>query len=99
LLYYQFLLRKKGLHTVYLGQSLPYDSTIDCIKRLNPSAIITSWLTAVDDEFLIKYFEQLIADSNNKPIYAGGAQINMKITLLDKKIIEIKNAKDLKTLF
>lgn len=99
LLYYQFLLRKKGLHTVYLGQSLPYDSTLDCVKRLQPKAIITSWLTAVDDDFLVKYFEQLIADSNNTPIYAGGAQINMKIDLIKDKIIEIKHAKDLKTLF
>jgi methanogenic corrinoid protein MtbC1 len=28
LLFYQYLLRSKGLHTVYLGQSLPYESSV-----------------------------------------------------------------------
>ena len=55
LLFYQYLLRSKGFHTVYLGQSLPYDSLLDCIKRIQPKAIISSWLTAIDKAFLITY--------------------------------------------
>ena len=99
LLYYQFLLRNKGLHTVYLGQSLPYESAIDCIRSLNPKAILTSWLTAVEDEFMIKYFEQLKSVVGDKIIYAGGAQVNMKIDLIKSLVTEIKQAKDLTSLF
>jgi DNA-binding transcriptional MerR regulator len=99
LLYYQFLLRNKGLHTVYLGQSLPYESAIDCIRSLNPKAILTSWLTAVEDEFMVKYFEQLKSVVGDKIIYAGGAQVNMKIDLLKSLVTEIKQAKDLTILF
>jgi DNA-binding transcriptional MerR regulator len=99
LLYYQFLLRNKGLHTVYLGQSLPYESAIDCIRSLNPKAILTSWLTAVEDEFMVKYFEQLKSVVGDKIIYAGGAQVNMKIDLIKSLVTEIKQAKDLTSLF
>jgi DNA-binding transcriptional MerR regulator len=99
LLYYQFLLRFKGLNSVYLGQSLPFDSALDCIRNLKPSAIITSWLTAVDDEYLVKYFQQLKVEVGNTPIYAGGAQVNMKINLISDLVIEIKQAKDLTKLF
>ncbi len=99
LLYYQFLLRHKGLNSVYLGQSLPFDSALDCIRTLKPKAIITSWLTAVEDEFLIKYFQQLKAEVGETPIYAGGAQVNLKINLISDLVIEIKQAKDLNELF
>ena len=99
LLYYQFLLRNKGLHTVYLGQSLPYESAIDCIRSLKPKAILTSWLTAVEDEFMVKYFEQLKSVVGDKIIYAGGAQVNMKIDLIKSLVTEIKQAKDLTSLF
>lgn len=99
LLYYQFLLRFKGLNSVYLGQSLPFESALDCIKILKPSAVITSWLTAVDDEFLVNYFQQLKVAVGNTPIYAGGAQVNMKIDLIADLVIEIKHAKDLNKLF
>jgi methanogenic corrinoid protein MtbC1 len=99
LLYYQFLLRFKGLNSVYLGQSLPFESALDCIKILKPNAIITSWLTAVEDEFLVKYFQQLKAAVGKTPIYAGGAQVNMKINLISDLVIEIKHARDLNKLF
>ena len=92
-------MRFKGLNSVYLGQSLPFDSALDCIRNLKPSAIITSWLTAVDDEYLVKYFQQLKAEVGNTPIYAGGAQVNMKINLISDLVIEIKQAKDLTKLF
>ena len=99
LLYYQFILRNKNIHTVYLGQSLPYESTLDCLQRLKPKAILTSWLTAVDDDFMVKYFENLKSDAGEIPIYAGGAQINIKTDLVKDIVIEIKQARDLKTLF
>lgn len=99
LLYYQFLLRHKGLHTIYLGQSLPFESALDCIRSFNPKALITSWLTSVEDEFMVNYFRQLKAEVGSIPIYAGGAQINMKISLLNDIIIELKEAKDLNNLF
>ena len=95
LLFYQYLLRSKGFHTVYLGQSLPYDSLLDCIQRIQPKAIISSWLTAIDKPFIINYFKQLKQDAPNAMLFAGGAQINLHSMDLIGYVTEIKNADSL----
>ena len=95
LLFYQYLLRSKGFHTVYLGQSLPYDSLLDCIQRIQPKAIISSWLTAIDKPFIVNYFKQLKQDAPNAMLFAGGAQINLHSLDLIGYVTEIKNADSL----
>ena len=95
LLFYQYLLRSKGIHTVYIGQSLPYGSLQTCIEILKPKAILTSWLTCVEDSFMKSYFKQLYKDVGGIPIMAGGAQINLNSQLIKEYIIEIKNSSSL----
>ncbi len=95
LLYYHYLLKSKGLNTIYLGQSLPYDSLIDCIKKIKPRAILTAWLTAVDLNFMKTYFLNLKTDSNQIPIYAGGIQVNINGKELKDSLTEIKNSSTL----
>lgn len=95
LLFYHFILRNKGVQTVYLGQSLPYNSLLESIEKLKPKALITSWLTSVDEKFILTYFKRLAEDTNNLPVYAGGFQINENSSALKKWIIEIKDLSDL----
>lgn len=95
LLFYQYLLRSKGFHTVYLGQSLPYDSLLDCIQRIQPKAVISSWLTAIDKPFIINYFKQLKKDAPNTMLFAGGTQINLHSFELIEYVTEIKNSDSL----
>lgn len=95
LLYYQYILRRNGINTVYLGQSLPYDSLLLTIEKLAPRAVVTSWLTAVDEKYMINYFKQLSNDINGVEIYAGGYQVNKCFDLISEWAIEIKEAKNL----
>jgi len=99
LLFYQYLLRSKGFCTYYLGQSLPYDSLIDCIERLQPTVVLSSWLTAVDEHFIVGYFKQLRNDAPQIRILAGGAQIHTHSAILKDLITEVKNAGSLLALF
>jgi DNA-binding transcriptional MerR regulator len=95
LLYYQYILRRNGINTVYLGQSLPYDSLLLTIEKLAPRALVTSWLTAVDEKYMINYFKQLSNDINGIEIYAGGYQVNKCFDLISEWALEIKEAKNL----
>jgi methanogenic corrinoid protein MtbC1 len=95
LLFYHYVLRKKGIDTIYLGQSLPYDSLKECLKKQKPKALVTSFLTCVEEKFLCNYFKQLQQDSEFVPIYAGGYQIKKNAHLLDKYLTEIKDISDL----
>jgi methanogenic corrinoid protein MtbC1 len=91
LLFYHFLLRSKGIPTFYLGQSLPYDSLVECIEKLKPNAVFTSWLTSVDKEFVVGYFKRLNSDFPKLDVFAGGAQIKPNSEALKKFIVEVSD--------
>lgn len=91
LLFYHYTIRRSGLYTIYLGQSLPYDALLECIERFQPRAIVTSWLTAVDTNYMTNFFKQLYKDTKALPVYAGGYQINSNRTLIAEYISEINS--------
>ena len=99
LLFYQYILRENNLHTVYLGQSLPYDSLVECVQQLKPRALVTSWLTAVEENFIENYFQQLKKEVGNIPILAGGYQIKLNNSRIEKWIVAIENIETLGTHF
>ena len=99
LLFYQFILRKNGVSTIYLGQSLPYDSLIECIQEQKPRALITSWLTSNDKKTIVGYFDKLKRDSSDCLVYAGGHQIKLHESSLKKLLKPIHSASDLNDLF
>ena len=95
LLFYQFMIRSKGIHTVYLGQSLPYGSLQICIEKLKPKAVLSSWLTSVDKIFIVSYFKKLKKDYPKIKVFAGGAQVQANANELKKYIIQLKDASEL----
>jgi DNA-binding transcriptional MerR regulator len=95
LLFYHYSIRRSGLYTMYLGQSLPYDALLECIERFKPKAIVTSWLTAVDNNYMKNFFKQLYKDANELPIYAGGYQINSNRELIAEFICEISSIEEM----
>jgi DNA-binding transcriptional MerR regulator len=90
LLFYQFILRNKGVDTLYLGQSLPYDALKETIEKFNPSALITSWLSAVDEKFIVSFFSNLQKTFPSLPVFAGGYQIKTHLPALKGLINEIE---------
>ena len=91
LLFYNFMLRDKGFSTVYLGQSVPYDALKSCIEQLAPQTMVTSWLTAVDDNFMHSYFKRLATECAKIPVLAGGIQVNNRKDLVKDFIHEIND--------
>ncbi len=98
LLFYHFVLRKMGRSTFYLGQSLPYDALIECVEKIQPDCLITSWLTSVDAGFVKKYFERLSNDTNGLKVYAGGYQMKVHGELISNWAHPIESVEDLKHL-
>jgi methanogenic corrinoid protein MtbC1 len=75
LLFYHYILRSHGVYSFYLGQSTPYPALLICVEKLQPKALVTSCLTAVDAKLIQNYFKELKKDIGNVDLYAGGAQI------------------------
>ncbi len=95
LLFYQFILRKKDINTIYLGQSLPYDALMECIEKLKPKALMTSLLSSTDENFIENYFKNIEKDTNGIPVFAGGAQVMNYELKLPKTVKVIKSYLDL----
>lgn len=94
LLFYQFILRKNDINTFYLGQSLPYDSLIECIVKIKPKALMTSLLAAVEGNFIESYFKNIEKDTDSIPVFAGGAQIMNYLDKLPESVKAIKSYED-----
>ena len=95
LLMYHFHLRSKGINTFYLGQSLPYDSLVESVKFIKPQWILSSWLTSIDSNFIVSYFEKLKKDLSTTIIVAGGIQIKNHFKSIEHLVKSFKSLDEL----
>ena len=98
LLIYHYHLRSKGVHSVYLGQALPYDALIKTVNALNPKAIVSCWLTAIEPQKIADHFKQIERDMPTLTIFAGGYQIDQLEASFSKNIRKISILSDLEKL-
>lgn len=95
LLVYHYHLRSKGLNSIYLGQSLPYEALLKTIDLLKPRLIVSCWLTAINSRDIIGYMTQILQDVQSVSIAASGYQIDQVEQQLPKKIRHIRTLADL----
>lgn len=98
LLVYHYHLRAKGLNSIYLGQSLPYDALLKSIDILKPKLIISCWLTAIDSRDIMNYMTQILQDVQSTTIAASGYQIDQLKQQLPERIKHIRTLTDLNQL-
>lgn len=98
LLFYHYLLRSQGVYSLYLGQSLPYESVILSIEKVQPRCVVSSWLTSVEEGFIHSYFSQLRRQFPELLIIAGGAQLGIHHGSINTLVTPLQHAEDLITL-
>lgn len=91
-LFYNYVLRNQGKKTIYLGQSLPLDSLFQCIKKYQPSVLVTSVVTAMDDKSIVTYFSKIKNEFPDILIYAGGYKLIHTDSNLDLYVTKIKDS-------
>ena len=72
LLFYQYIARKNGIKTFYLGQSVPYADLKQVVSIHRPSLIITTLITNMDSSKLTKYLKKLSVDFAHQTILISG---------------------------
>jgi methanogenic corrinoid protein MtbC1 len=95
LLFYHYLLRSQGVYSLYLGQSLPYESVVLSIEKVQPRCVISSWLTSVEEGFIRGYFSQLRRQFPELLIIAGGAQLGIHHASINNLVTPLQHAEDL----
>lgn len=75
LLFYYYLLKKKGYDCFYLGQSVPMKDLRSFVEETKPDFLFTSLIAEVTAEQFKTLFENLTEIMNPERIYAGGFQL------------------------
>ena len=95
LLYYNYLLNKRGYETVYLGQSVPLSDLKVAIQTIKPCFVFTSLTAKMDEKEFKHFFEELDEVYDLSKIYAGGYQMNFYKELIPKQVNMINHTDDI----
>ncbi len=94
LLFYHYCLRVRGVNSMFLGQSVPYDSLIKSIDTLQPKMVMVSWISAADERFIYHYFQNLKESYPDLKVVASGGQV-AKTELSDLNVAKIRSVDQL----
>jgi DNA-binding transcriptional MerR regulator/methylmalonyl-CoA mutase cobalamin-binding subunit len=93
LLYYSFLIKRKGHRVIYLGQNTPLADIIQIKSIINPDFVVTSFTTSQPKKELNKFISELAESFDQSMILVGGNQINENsITPISNVILMEKKA-------
>ena len=95
LLFYSYLLQKRGHKVTYLGQWVPLADMASASTVLNADFLLTSIAAAHSGDELVDYLNKLSATFHNKTIYVSGYQISQISGTLPGNIIRLSSAQDL----
>lgn len=75
LLFYRYLMKKRGYETIYLGQSVPYNDLKKIIEAHKPDFLVTSFVASIPCEQLQAYLKTLSKEFPKKTVIASGYQV------------------------
>jgi DNA-binding transcriptional MerR regulator len=75
LLFSHYRLKKAGIRTVYLGQTVPYNDVKSCFEIHKPDILVASLTSSVTKNFLEKFIERLTIDCASASILLTGYQV------------------------
>jgi len=96
LLFYTYIIRKRGHYVLYLGQSTPFNGLTDVVERWHPDFLVTGALTSLPFGKPEDYLKRIGTAFRNKKILVSGilTQYAEKVSL--ENIIPFESLADLK---
>ncbi|MBI3218722.1 MAG: MerR family transcriptional regulator, partial [Bacteroidetes bacterium] len=98
LLFYYYIVKKKGIRTYYLGQTVPYSSLKSIFEVHKPQLVITSFTTHPRASELQKYVDKLCADCGSAKILATGYALKKTTVSAPSNLVLFANALELSQL-
>ncbi|KPL13651.1 MAG: MerR family transcriptional regulator [Bacteroides sp. SM23_62] len=95
LLFYSYILQKRGHKVTYLGQWVPLADMASASTVLNVDFLLTSIAASHSGTDLMDYLVKLSATFHNKTIYISGYQVSQISGTLPGNIIRFRTAVDL----
>ena len=99
LLLYNYLFKKNGYKTYYLGQNMPMSDLYVIFEQLDPDLIITNFIMYISEDTFKEVCEDLIHKLDKKQVVFSGAQAVQYKKLIPEGITLIESQKDLENYF
>lgn len=97
LLFYNYLIRKSGHETIYLGQSTPLSSVTAICKKWKAGILVTGMLSGYPDTFPEDFIRQLSASFPDQKILVSGILADPAEELKLNNVYPVRSAYDLKS--
>lgn len=94
LLVYNYLIRKKGHNTIFLGQGLPLENVVAAQAQTRPDIIVTSFSSMVEEEKMKDYLLKLTNSFKKIPVYVCGIQQDKLTEGLPSNIHKVETSLD-----
>ena len=89
LLFYRYLMEKRGFDTIYLGQSIPFEDLKQTVAAHNPEYLVTALVATPEGDFMENYLKQLSKSFPKLSIIVSGYQISKFEKKAPKNIVKI----------
>jgi len=94
LLVYNYLIRKRGHKTIFLGQGIPLEDVLAVKKQTSPDIIVTSFSSSVDKDMMTDYLLKLDEYFSSIPVYVCGIQQDKLCTEIPSNVHKIPTSLD-----
>jgi len=94
LLFFSYVLKKKGHRILYLGQSTPFDSIIQAVALWKPEVVITGIHTELNLPDPGEYLRKLSENLKKQKIYAGGGLADYADKLKFRNVKALRSEND-----
>ncbi len=98
LLLSNFILRKKGFKTFYLGMDVPDEDLRSILSTVQPDLTLSAFINPIDEKELNSFAGNLVKNFPNMVHYFSGFQAAEKLNLRNEKLIVIKKIDELMSL-
>ncbi len=91
-----YIAKRLGYKTIYLGQSVPFSSLADVVQFTKPKVLITNFVTSQEDNYIESYLKKISEHFPEVSILAGGFQMKGLNISLPNNVFKVTNAPELK---
>ncbi len=96
LLFYKYVIRKRGHKVLYLGQSTPINGLVDVVDRWHPDFLVTGALTSLPFDKPEDYLKRISTAFRDKKILVSGILTRYAEKVSLENIIPFESLADLK---
>lgn len=88
LLFYRYLMKKRGTDAIYLGQSVPFEDLKQVVHAHQPEYLVTALVATLDESALATYIKELSDAFPKQKIIISGYQVSQYKGQVPKNVIK-----------